>query len=247
MSATLNIEVVPMAEDTKPKDARVSYAKSIKAALLDEKRAAITAGCYLALAKATFTADEMDDWKSWSVEVTRKSYKTVESYLAVGKAYASSSKTLQGRIKDWTFEALQAYASVPVDDRPNVVTAVLAEDSNPSPELVRTARDIAKDEKLTDAERNEKDAAKRKRDKQRNEDKTVEMVKTLAPVLNRFKDNAQFDAFLIGVEMGIAHKDAKLIGQAVKQYRKQREGAVERVTKAAEKLAAGKTAEKAAA
>lgn len=233
----LELPTIEVVEGT-IKQQRSAYGAGARQAIADEKRAAIVAGMYLTLGKATFTADETDEWKDWATSVTRKSIKTVDSYIAVAKAYSSSTRALQSKVSDWTFEALQAYASVDPDDRAAVVAAVVAEDSNPSPELVRTARDIAKDEKLTDAERSEKDAAKRKRDRQRDEDKTTEMVKALAPILNRFKTDAEFKAFSAGVEMGLAHKDAKLIERGVKQYRTQRDKASEVVAKAAEKVAA---------
>jgi predicted NAD-dependent protein-ADP-ribosyltransferase YbiA (DUF1768 family) len=236
MASKLNIELVTVSDELTKKQQRAEYGKLTRAALLDEKRAAITVGCYLAGCKSTFTADELDEWKTWAVEVTRKSYKTCESYLAVGKAYQSSAATIRNTVEGWTFEALQAFASVPADDRKAVVEMVKAEDSNPSPELVRATREIVKDEALTDAERNERAAAKKKRDKQRDEDKTTEMVKAVSPLLNKLTTDADFKAFLLGVEVGIAHKDSELIGKAVKLYRTQKEAAGNVVVKAATKM-----------
>lgn len=242
VSAKLDITVLPVEGSIKQQ--REGYGRHIRQAIADEKRAAITAGLYLTLAKATFTADEIEGeggWKDWATKATRKSLKTIDSYIAVAKAYSASPKALQNTVADWTFEALQAYASVPESDRKAVVEMVKSEDSNPSPEVVRTARDIVKDESLSDAERAERDAAKRKREKANAASKTAEMVKTLSPVLNRFKTDAEFKAFAVGVEIGLAHKDAKTIEAAVKQYRVQREKASEVVKNAAEKLAGGKT------
>ena len=236
--AAITIELVEVSEELTKAKQRVEFGKLIRSAIADEKRAAITAGCYLAKCKATFTADEVEAWKAWAVEVTRKSYKTVESYLAVGKAFESSPSAVKTAVSGWTFEALQAFASVDADDRKAVVEAVKAEDSNPSPEVVRAAREIVKDSKLTDSDRSEKAAAKKKRDKQRDEDKTTEMVKAISPLLNKLTTDAEFKAFALGVEVGIAHKDSELIGKAVKLYRTQKEAAGSVVKKAAEKLAA---------
>lgn len=239
MSAVAPIKVTEATGSVKQQ--RATYGKAIRVALEDEKRAAITAGLYLMLSKATFTADELDEWKAWSVSVSRKSYKTVESYLAVGKAYASSTATLQGKIKDWTFEALQAYASVTPDDRATVVAEV--GDSSPTVEAVRTTRDAVKDSKLSESERKQRAADKSKREKQRAEDKTVEMVKSLSPMLNKLQGDREFDAFKSGLVIGLGYtaSDEKLLTAAVKQYRTQRDASVTRVQRAAERLAASAT------
>lgn len=220
------------------KQQRTAYARGVRDAIADEKRAALRAGQYGLLAKATFTADEVEAWKVWAVEVFRKSYKTVESYLAVAKAYEASPKAVQASVKDWTFEALQAFASVEADDRKAVVEAVKAEDSNPSPDVVRAAREIVKDSKLSDSERSEKAKAKAKREKETAASKTVELADALKPLLKGIKTDGEFKALSVGIELGRAGHDEKILADAIKQVRQQREAGTAAVQTAAAKLAA---------
>jgi len=235
--SSMTLPTIEIVEGT-AKQQRTAYANATRAALADEKRAAITAGCYLTLAKGTFTADEMDAWKEWAVSVTRKSLKTVDSYIAVAKAFSGSPKGLQNKVQGWTFEALQAYASVDPEDRAAVVATATAEDSDPTPELVRASREIVRDEKLTDSERNEKAAAKLKRDKENAASKTEQLVSDLKPLLKKVKTDSEFAALIVGIEIGRAHRDEKLVSDALKQIRQQREAGTAAVQKAAEKLVA---------
>jgi H2-forming N5,N10-methylenetetrahydromethanopterin dehydrogenase-like enzyme len=232
---TFDLPVIETVEGT-VKQQRAAYGAGARQAIADEKRAAIVAGCYLTLGKATFTADETDEWKDWATSVTRKSIKTVDSYIAVAKAFTTSPKAMQGKVKDWTFEALQAFATVDADDRAAVVEAVLIEDSNPSPELVRTARDIARDEKLTEKERNDKAAARAKREKDGKAAKTEaarEQVKSL--VGNRKLATLKpRDLMLIGLMVGIAHGEEH--GEAgIKSFFIQREAAEKKLAEVASK------------
>lgn len=216
--ATFTLPTVTVAEGT-TKQQRNAYAASVRQAIADEKRAAITAGMYLTLAKATFTADETEAWKSWATEVTRKSIKTVDSYIAVAKAYSSSTKATQGKVASWTFEALQAFASVPEEDRPAVVAAVVAEDSNPSPEVVRTARDIVRDEKLSPAERAEKDAARRKRERETAASKTEEARKALSTLIGSKGVSSKSPEQLLQIGAVLADGHGQKIAEAaIKAY-----------------------------
>lgn len=208
MSATADLAVptVSAVEGT-VKEQRKAYGAGARQAIREEKRAAITAGLYLKLAKDTFTQDEKEEWQAWAKEATRKSMATVDQYIAVAKVYSASTKSDQRKIADWPFESLQAFSTVPEEDRKDVLAAVLAEDSHPAPELVRTARDIAKDERLSPEERTAKEAARAKREKDGKAEKTETARKALASFIGTKGPASKSPEalVLIGVQLGIAH------------------------------------------
>lgn len=236
MSDKLTI-TAPTIIDGTVKQQRTAYSKAIREALDTELRAAVTAGQYGLLAKATFTLDEMDEWKTWAVAVFRKSYKTVESYLAVAKSYEASTKGQQAKVGGWTFEALQAYASVPEADR-NVVLETVADKQNPTPEMVRTARDEAKLAKLTPAERKQRESDRKQRERDGKAEKTLAILQAVeGPIFRKLKSEAERKAFALGVTIGKQH-DTDLLLAALKQYEAKLEAGTKAVQKAAAKVAA---------
>lgn len=237
MSASLTIAAPEVLEGTVAQQ-RKGYAQRIRTALDDEKRAAIIAGQYGLLAKATYTLDEMDAWKEWATATFRKSYKTVESYLAVARAYEASNPTQRKTVGGWTFEALQAYASVPEDDRSAVIAAV-PDKQNPSPEDVRQARDEAKLSKLSEDERKQREADKKKREREAAAEKTEATLTALEPTFRKLKTEAERKAFMLGVVMGKQH-DEQHIAAALKRYESKLAASAAVVAKAASKLAASK-------
>lgn len=233
----IEVQLQTVSEQLSLKDQRAEYGRLTREAIADEKRAAITAGCYLNLAFAGFTAEELKSgkWDEWATGATRKSIKTVEAYMAIGKAYTTSRKTEQKVISEWTMEALQAYAHTPEQDRPKVVAAVKAEDSNPSPEVVRAARDIIRDEQLSDDERNTRAAAKAKREAKTAADKTEAAREAVDMLIGRKTSLTPEQYLLIGVEVALAH--GKYAEDGVKSYFVQR---AEAKRKADEKAAKAK-------
>lgn len=234
MSETLTTQVQVIEGTTKQQ--RAGYASAIRTALDDEKRAAIIAGQNGLLAKATFTLDEMDAWKDWATKVFRKSYKTVESYLAVAKAYEASTKAQQSKVSGWTFEALQAYASVPESDR-NAVIAAVPDKQNPSPEQVRTARDETKLAKLTPAERKQREADRKQREKDGKAERTEKVLQDCKATFRSLKTEGERKAFATGVVIGKQH-DEEILLAALKQYEQQLAASAKVVAKAASNLAA---------
>jgi len=233
MSTTADKAQAPVSN---AKAIRSECSREIGAALKDEARAALRIGVALNLASSTFTVEEREAWQAWATSVTRKSWKTCQSYMAVAKTHGKLTRQADRRKTEaWTFEAQQALAATGEDDLRDVISQVHS--TNPTPEEVREIRESVKLAKLDPAEAAEAAKAKAKRERETAASKTEELATSLKPMLKKVRSDSEFAAFLLGVEIGIAHRDAKLIGNAVKQVRQQRDAGAKAVQTAAAKLA----------
>jgi len=94
MSTTADKAQAPVSN---AKAIRSECSREIGAALKDEARAALRIGVALNLASSTFTVEEREAWQAWATSVTRKSWKTCQSYMAVAKTHGKLTRQADRR------------------------------------------------------------------------------------------------------------------------------------------------------
>lgn len=184
---------------------RTASAGQVREGVAMQARGALLAGQGLIRGGATFTGDDAEGFRTWATMVSRKSWKTCESYIAIAKAHASlSTKADRTKAESLTFEQLQVLASTPADDRKTLLGEIT---TTTTPEEAREIRDNLKAAKLTPAEKKEREKAKKERAKQQAADKTQAAKEQLTTLL-KGKQLAKLSPeqlLIIGALVGAAH------------------------------------------
>ena len=150
-------------------------AATIREGLELEKRGALMVGEGLVKGEGTFTAGETKELQTWATSVTRKSWKTCLSYIAIAKANASlTTKTEKEKAAAFTFEQGQVLASVPAEHRKAFVKKV-ARDA--TPDDARKVRDAIVQAAMSDDEKKAARAKERERETREREQAAEKTVK----------------------------------------------------------------------
>lgn len=184
---------------------RSAAASDVREGVEMQARGCLIAGRGLLRGAATFTGDDSAGFREWATKVSRKSWKTCESYIAVAKAHGTlTTKADRAKAEGLTFELQQVLASTPADDRKAWLGSIT---KDTTPEDAREVRDELKASKLTPAEKKERDKQKKEREKKGKAEKTEAAKDATRDFLKGKKVDTMTpeQLILIGVLVGSAH------------------------------------------
>jgi hypothetical protein len=196
---------IPKAATPQLEKDRTAAAAKTRQGITMQAAGCLLAGQGLIEGGATFTGDDAAGFRAWAVSVSRKSWKTCESYIAVAKAHGSlTTKADRTKAEGLTFEQLQVLASTPQDDRKEFLAGIT---KDTTPEDARAQRDALKESRLSPAEKKEREKARKEREKKGKAEKTEAAKDATRDFLKGKKiDNLTPEQLiLIGVLVGSAH------------------------------------------
>ena len=196
---------VPKAATPQLEKDRTAAASQVREGITMQAAGCLLAGQGLIAGGATFTGDDAAGFRAWAVQVSRKSWKTCESYIAVAKAHGSlTTKKDKDKAAGFTFEQLQVLASTPAEDRKQFLAGIT---KDTTPEDARAMRDELKESRLSPAEKKERETKRKEREKAGKAEKTEAAKVATRDFLKGKKVDTMTpeQLILIGVLVGSAH------------------------------------------